>query len=206
MKKTIWVLIMAATVLTFAACSKTGEQATGACRIHGVATAPQLEGKKIFLVPLTGPQTMETVDSVVITGGRFEFTTDTAMMAKIIIDYHFRFGYQPLLVVTEPGDVQVVIDTISSAKGTPQNDSLQRWKVVTEEHNRQVGSLRKAGMKAQADSVHLGYKKYTRRLADNMESGLLHDFLQSLYPLTYKKAMPDGSYIIINADTNEEIK
>ena len=80
MKKTIWVLIMAAILV--AACSKTGEQATGACRIHGVATAPQLEGKKIFLVPVTGPQTMETVDSVVITGGRFEFTTDTAMMAS----------------------------------------------------------------------------------------------------------------------------
>ena len=121
------------------------------------------------------------------------------MMAKILIDYHYRLGFQPLLVVVEPGEVKVVVDSISSASGTPQNDSLQVWKEATERHNAQLMSLRKNNMNAQADSVHLAYKKYTRQMAANMKEGLLHDFLNSLYPLTYQRKLS-------NADTNEEIK
>lgn len=205
MKQILYLFVLAAVVM-FAACSKTGEQATGVCRIHGVTTNPNLEGKKIFLVPLTGPQTAATVDSVVITNGKFEFHTDTSMMAKVLIDYHFRFGIQPLLVVVEPGDIQMTIDTVSHASGTPQNDSLQRWKQVTEEHNRQMFALRKANQEAEADSIHLGYKRYTRQLAENMKEGLLHDFLKGLYPLTYKRKLPDGRTVTLNADTDEEVR
>ncbi|MEZ7948315.1 MAG: hypothetical protein QMB84_08595, partial [Macellibacteroides fermentans] len=35
---------------------------------------------------------------------------------------------QELLVVTEPGTISVILDTESSAKGTPQNEALQLWK------------------------------------------------------------------------------
>ena len=46
---------------------------------------------------------METVDSVVIENGTFEFTSDLNEMKVIRVDYHFRSGVQDLLVVSEPG-------------------------------------------------------------------------------------------------------
>ena len=94
------------------------------CRIHGTVGIEHLNGKRIFLVPLFGPQTAEYVDSVVIKDGKFEFTTDSAKMFKILVDYHYRAGVQQLLVVGEPGDILVNIDSVSSAGGAPQNDSL----------------------------------------------------------------------------------
>ena len=45
----------------------------------------------------------------------------------------------------------------------------------------------------------------TRHMADNMKEGTLHEFLKDLYPLTYKKKLPDGRIVTMNADTNEEI-
>ena len=191
----------------------------GKCHIEGTVNGEQYEGKRIFLVPNSGPATMETVDSMEIKDGKFHFEPDSMQMYKILLDYHFRFGLQPLLVVGEPGTIHVTIDSISHATGTPQNDSLEQWKVQTEIHNRQMGLMRRniAGLKKQGDSVqanyiqqradsfHLVYKNYTRQMAKNLEGQVLGDFLKGLYPLTYKRKFPDGRIVTMNADTNEEI-
>ena len=192
----------------------------GKCHIEGTVNGEQYEGKRIFLVPNSGPATMETVDSMEIKDGKFHFEPDSMQMYKILLDYHFRFGLQPLLVVGEPGTIHVTIDSISHATGTPQNDSLEQWKVQTEIHNRQMGLMRRniAGLKKQGDSVqanyiqqradsfHLVYKNYTRQMAKNLEAQVLGDFLKGLYPLTYKRQMPDGRIVTMNADTNEVVE
>ena len=113
----------------------------------------------------------------------------------------------------------MTIDTISHAVGTPLNDSLEQWKVQTQIHNRQLGLMRrnvaelsKKGdsvqanyIKQRADSFHLVYKNYTRQMAKNLEGSVLGDFLKDMFPLTYKRQMPDGRVVTMNADTNEEI-
>lgn len=205
MRKIMCLPIVALLLVAVASCDDRQEPSASLCRIHGVAPNPNLDGKQIFLVPLTN-DTRWNVDSVVIRDGRFAFERDTLMMAKIIIDYHFRQGFQPLLVVVEPGDIHVEIDSISSAHGTPQNDSLQMWKQITEAHNARQFALRKDGRVAEADSLHLAYKRYTRQLAANLREGVLHDFLENLYPLTYQKQMPDGRIVTVNADTHEEMQ
>ena len=209
--------VMAMTVVTmFYSCQ---QQNPNECRIHGTVADEKFEGKRIFLVPFYGPKTAETVDSVEIKNGKFEFTTDSAKMYKLLIDIHFRMGIQPLLVIGEPGDVKVTIDSVSHAVGTPQNDSLEKWKVRTEMHNRELGKMRKYVMDLKksgdsvqakyiaqrADSFHLVYKNYTRRMAKNLEGSTLGDFMKDLYPLTYKRKYPDGRVVTFNADTNEEI-
>lgn len=194
-------------------------QQNNLCKIEGVVNGEKYEGKRIFLIPLNGPKTAETVDSVEIKDGKFAFTTDSMQMYKILLDLRFRFGVQPLIVVGEPGTIQVTIDTISHAVGTPQNDSLEQWKVQTEMHNRQYGLMRrniaelsKKGdtiqanyIKQRADSFHLVYKNYTRQMAKNLEGTVLGDFLKDLFPLTYKRKYPDGRVVTMNADTNEDI-
>ena len=102
MKNIFFVGIIALTTLALAGCSSSTGQADGKCHITGTANNI-LNGKKIFLVPMNRPATMETVDSVVIENGRFEFTSDVNEMKVIRVDYHFRSGVQDLLVVSEPG-------------------------------------------------------------------------------------------------------
>ena len=217
MRKILLCFIALAAVTMMFSCQSANN---GKCRINGVVNGEQYEGKRIFLVPMYGPKTAEYVDSMEITNGQFHFEPDSAQMYKILLDYHYRFGLQPLLIVGEPGTIEVIIDSISHATGTPQNDSLEKWKVQTEIHNLQLVKMRKniadlqmkgdtvqAQYLAQrADSFHLAYKNYTRRLAKNLKEGVLYDFLKEMYPLTYQRKYPDGRVVTINADTNEEIK
>ena len=217
MRKILLCFIALAAVTMMFSCQSANN---GKCRINGVVNGEQYEGKRIFLVPMYGPKTAEYVDSMEITNGQFHFEPDSAQMYKILLDYHYRFGLQPLLIVGEPGTIEVIIDSISHATGTPQNDSLEKWKVQTEIHNLQLAKMRKniadlqmkgdtvqAQYLAQrADSFHLAYKNYTRRLAKNLKEGVLYDFLKEMYPLTYQRKYPDGRVVTINADTNEELK
>ena len=207
------------TFLLLSAC----QQNDGKCYIEGTVKGEQYEGKRIFVVPVNGPKTAEYVDSMEITNGKFHFvkdyTKDTMQMYLILMDYHYRMGLQPLLIVGEPGHIHVTIDSISSAGGTPQNDSLQAWKEVTEKfnrdyatYNRTLSMLRERGLLEKADTIEqqgyecrMAYKRYSRQLAENMKEGVLHDFIMELFPLTYKRKMPDGSIKTFNADTNEEI-
>lgn len=216
MKKILFCFIAVVALTVLYSCQSDND---GKCHISGIVNGEQFEGKRIFLVPFNGPKTAETVDSVEIKDGKFEFTTDSMKLYKLLIDFRFRVGVQPLLVVGEPGHVKVVIDSVSHAVGTPQNDSLEKWKVRTEMHNRELGKMRRyiTGLQEQgdtvqakyiqqcADSFHLVYKNYTRQLAKNMGEGVLHDFLKDLFPLTYQQKMPDGRIATMNADTNEEI-
>ena len=126
MNRILFFSLAALAAVVFMGCRK-----TSVCHIHGTVVGEQYEGKRIFLVPFTGPATAETVDSIEIKEGKFEFTPDSMQMYKILLDYHYRLGIQPLIVIAEPGEIQVTIDSISSAGGTPQNDSLQAHREIS---------------------------------------------------------------------------
>lgn len=217
MKKMLTCLMTVAVVGLFFGCQKTND---GKCIVEGVVNGEQYEGKRVFLVPLMGPATAETVDSMEITNGKFHFEPDSLQMYKVLLDYHYRLGLETVLLVGEPGTIKVVLDSVSHATGTPQNDSLDHWKALTEIHNHQMllmgktiqdltgkgDTVQAASMKQRADSFHLVYKNSTRALAENLKEGPLHEFLKGLYPLTYKRKYPDGRIVLMNADTNEEIE
>lgn len=150
--------------------------------IYGTVSNPELEGAQVFLVPLENP-VKETIDSVVIRNQMFEFRGTEEKMADIRIERYKRYGNENLLVVTEPGETFVTIGQVSSGRGTPQNDSLQVWKNLTMQYYQQSGSLRKQGMKAEADALREAYVARTRQMASNVGKGTtLGAFLDSRYP------------------------
>lgn len=214
MKRILLFLMVLAAIVLLDSC-----KTDTTCRIHGTVGKERLNGKRIFLVPLFGPQTAEFVDSVVIEDGKFEFATDSAKMFKILVDYHYRMGIQQLLVVGEPGDIEVKIDSVSSAHGAQQNDSLQAWKELTEQYAhdrdmyyRTVGMLRQNNhmedavkIEQQGREVLQAYKNRTRQMASNMKGTTVGDFLEGIFPKTYQKKMPDGKIVTIDADTDEPV-
>lgn len=192
--------------LLLGACHTAINDNDGQCHIYGTIN-PRFEGKKIFLVPQQGPAVAETVDSVIIQNGRFAFHVAPGEMKVIRIDYHFRTGVEDLLVVAEPGRIEVTIDSVSHGGGTPQNDSLQQWKEYTAAHTRRVIPYRmklreavKQGSQAEKealthtiDSMQREYRRHSRQLAKQLNEGILHDFLTRQFPSTIKRRMPDGT-------------
>ncbi|HAT61630.1 MAG TPA: hypothetical protein DCS83_03640 [Prevotella sp.] len=141
------------------------------CHIIGYVNA-SLEGKKIYLVPLFGPQDKDHFDSTFIHNHHFFFKKDSTELAIVRVDYHYRYGLEDMLVITEPGQVKVTIGPISSCGGTPQNDSLQAWK-------KEVMRFRQ---NARSPLAAARLKVRTLQIVAHVKANPLHDFLQSVYP------------------------
>lgn len=166
MKRTLILTSLLAAAL-ICSCSK------GGYHIRGTVTDPNLEGAIVFLVPMTEPvhePTKDNLDSTFIKNGHFEFRGTNERLVDVRIERMKRMGVQNLLVVTEPGEIEVVLGERSSGSGTPQNDSLQVWKNITENRARQ-------GMTPEA------YRERTRSIAHALgDDSTLGSFLLKLYP------------------------
>lgn len=190
MKKLLNLFIITVVLgFSFMSC-QTQEKPEPTCHIYGTMESDEWNGKRIFLVPMFGPQDAEHVDSVVIENGKFEFTPDTMEMKVIKLDYHFRAGTQELLVVSEPGDIHVLIGKNSTSAGTPQNDSLQVWKDGLAKYNKKYNELRAKAMETKDESILLTegkviqqeLKAFNLQMKENMKEGIFYEFLQKMYP------------------------
>ena len=145
----------------------------GGYHIRGTVTDPALEGAIVFLVPVTEPVHLpekDNLDSTFIKNGHFEFKGTKERLVDVRIEKFKRMGVQNLLVVTEHGEIEVVIGAKSSGCGTPQNDSLQVWKDITENRI-------KLGFTPQT------YMDRTRGMAHAVgDESTLGSFLLGLYP------------------------
>lgn len=186
MKNTV--MIMAAAAL-LTACGG-GAARSGECHIHGELSSDKWDGQYIFFVPMYDKESVG-VDSVKIKGRTFDFTTAKSCVSDIRLSWRTRYGTQNLLVVYEPGEVNVRIDSVSSGGGTPLNDSLEAWKERSERYSAAAEALRRAAqnfgvagdsaaaqaMKEQARAARDDYREATVRLADATEGTPLADFL-----------------------------
>lgn len=148
--------------------------------VSGTTSQSRLNGQKVYLVPYGSPQIEDSlgVDSAVIENGRFEFRGNKGeFLARITLDRRVRFGTQDLLIVTEPGTINVVIDSISKGGGTPQNDALQTWKDLKEDHDKVQWN----------QSQHI---KYLRHEGDTVYANSLADSLKN-FNATYRTRIHD---------------
>lgn len=166
MKKSFLILSLLTAAL-ICSCNK------GGYHISGTVADPELEGAIVFLVPVMEPVHLpekDNLDSTFIKNGKFEFRGTTERMVDVRLEKFKRMGVQNLLVVTEPGEISVVLGPRSSGSGTPQNDSLQVWKDITENRG-------KLGF------VPETYMERTRSMAHAVgDESTLGSFLLSLYP------------------------
>jgi len=188
-KKMKKLLVILFSLVTFVGCNK------NQCLISGKVNDENLNGKWIFLVPVFNSDSLG-VDSVVIKNNKFQFECNKEYLADIRIDYHYRFNKENLLVITEPGEVKVVIDSVSCGNGTPQNDSLQFWKELIMKKNIDLENYQRDFLfyKDRGDTlmaeisrrnmeiINAQFYKRTKALAENMKSGTLYDFLIQRIP------------------------
>ena len=179
MKKLFFTFLAGAVILS--ACSQSSEYV-----IFGTVSNPDLEGAKIFLVPIDNP-VVENIDSTYIKNQTFEFRGTEEKIADIRIERLKRFGTETLLVITEPGETFVSIGEVSIGRGTPQNDSLQVWKNLTMNYSKQSRVLSQQGNKDAVKALRESYYERTRQMASNVgKNTTLGAFLESRVPKSAK--------------------
>lgn len=102
--------------------------------ISGTLPNKEYDGEWIYLVSLENEKNQKT-DSFMIKDGEFNFKTSQENISVLRMRFALRDILQELLIVTEPGIIDVKIDSISSSSGTPQNNFLQNWKNKKEEYD-----------------------------------------------------------------------
>ncbi len=157
--------------------------------IKGSTSLSRLDGQRVFLVPY-GTKAYEDsigVDSTVIKNGKFEFRGHKGeFLARVTIARQARYGTQDLLIVTEPGEITVVIDSVSSGHGTPQNEALQSWKDLKENHDKVSWNQKKHIMYLQEK----GDTAYAAALTDSLKAfsdyyiNQVHDIMRIVGPGT----------------------
>lgn len=127
---TLFAVVLLAVLAGWTSCTNRSSQSAhpDTFVIDGQLPAGRYDSAILYLVPMYGPHP-RPVDSVFIGhDGRFRFEGNVEQMAVLRLEMHRRYGIQDLLVCTEPGATHVILDSISSSAGTPQNELLQQWK------------------------------------------------------------------------------
>lgn len=112
--------------------------------IEGRLTSDIYDKELVYWVPMEGASS-KTVDSAYINKDAFRIKISAHNKNKIGIirvRYQLRLDLQEILVFTEAGTIQVKLDSISSASGTPFNDVLQNWKDIKREYDQKTYELR----------------------------------------------------------------
>ena len=98
--------------------------------ISGNLPDSKYNGEYIYKIPMEH-YSKERVDSTLITNSSFEFKGSADSIEIFILRAQkslSRFDLQDILIVSEPGNINVKLEERSSANGTALNDSLQKWK------------------------------------------------------------------------------
>ena len=98
-------------------------------RIDGTVTDTTFNGSKVYLVALDGPIS-KNVDSTILENGGFNFEkkADTLCVRILRIPARFPKVIEDLVVVLEPGSLNVRLSDNSYGTGTRLNNMLQSWK------------------------------------------------------------------------------
>ncbi len=113
--------------------------------IDGTLPSDKYDQQMVYWVPFEGEHP-RPVDSALIQGNAFHLVISPHnhnKMGIVRLGFLQRLGIQDLLVFTDPGTVQVKLDSISSAKGTPLNDVMQNWKDRKQTLDKEIFILRK---------------------------------------------------------------
>lgn len=169
---------------------------TGSCHVVGKVSDSLMEGQRIIIEPFDMSKTSVQADTVVVKDGQFEATLDSVLLYKVLpADSRLYSALQPLIIVGEPGEVWIRLGMDSHSGGTLQNDTLDRWKIITEAHSRTYNQIRSSAsrfgqsgdtvqaafLNKQADSLQIAYSASTRRMAEGVGEGPLYDFLSRFF-------------------------
>ena len=98
--------------------------------IEGTLPSDKYDRQVVFWVPMEGEHP-RPVDSTHIQNNTFRLVISPHNLNKmgiVRVRPHLRLALQEILVFTEAGTVNVHLDSLSRATGTPLNETLQYWK------------------------------------------------------------------------------
>lgn len=115
-------------------------------KITGKVENPELEGKNVYLAEQKG-RSLEYLDSAKVENGKFIFTgkQDSIELKWILFRLNGEKLNNPtqtaLPVFLENGNMNVIIDSVSTISGTASNDNYQNYKKIMSPYDNRLGEI-----------------------------------------------------------------
>jgi len=162
--------------------------------IEGTLPSNKYDKQMVYWVPFEGEHP-RPVDSVLIQGNTFHLVIsphNRNKMGIVRLGFLQRLGLQDLLVFTDPGTVQVKLDSISSATGTPLNDVMQKWKDRKRIYDQDAYALRlkfknadvinvQDSLKAIFEDISAAYHNDIYQIVSKNKDNEIGKFIYSIY-------------------------
>jgi len=163
MKKIIF--LFSVSILFLASCTD-----KDAFTIKGKLPSDEYNGQQVYL-QILGQDWKEnvTIDTANVVDGQFIFkglAKEAPAVHFIVLDNAPQKMKRPVPVILEPGDIEVVLDSIPSVKGTPNNNELQAYtsKILSLE-----GEMKSLSAKAKLDTTEVNLQKIDKQLEEKDE-------------------------------------
>jgi len=173
-----------------------GCQADKSFTIKGEVPNPSFNGEYIYLIPFN--YSKDKVDSAIIINTSFTFNGITDSVGIYVLRAQkplSRFDLQDLLVVNEPGVINVKLNENSSANGTALNDSLQHWKdsktlidsyiANNADAYQEADSIKRSEIKRQSDSLTIIKNNFHFRFVKNNKDNIIGEFVFRIMKSTF---------------------
>jgi len=161
--------------------------------IEGTLPSDLYDNEAVYWVPLDGEHP-KPVDSTRIRKNTFRLVIterNFGKMGVVRVRPLLRLGLQEILVFTEEGTVNVHLDSISRATGTPLNEALQYWKDRKHTYNMDLYTVRRklsdagedeqSSIKNEMENVSLDYYNDVYQIVVENKDNEVGKFLLSLH-------------------------
>jgi thiol-disulfide isomerase/thioredoxin len=149
MKK--FTLFLAAIAILATSC---GEK--DAFTIKGKLPNGTYDGQQVYLKTLDENwKDLVSIDTVNVVNGEFEFkglAKEGATIHFVSLDSAADYLSRPVLVVVEPGQIELTLDSVSTVKGTPTNNSYQAYITKIKDINSELKAIYE---KSQQDTANV---------------------------------------------------
>ena len=179
--------LLGSIILFFVACTNNNPV------IKGTLPSDHYHGEWVYWAPLVGA-TPETVDSARINKDAFNIAIsdhNLNKMGRIRVKPVLRQALQDILVFAEAGTIQVKLDSISSASGTPLNEVLQQWKdrkqifdnevYALQREYRAAGEDEKTGIQEEFENISVVYHDDIYQIVVENKDNEVGKFIFSLH-------------------------
>ncbi len=151
------------------------------------------EDQTIYLSPLSAASVQGNADSAVIHDGRFRFEGTAEQDGVYILRMRpmMRLFIGELYIIREPGRIRAKLNQVSTASGTPQNDSLQAWRDFKFVNDSLLTDIKRklkkaspdemAALHAQQDSIKAVFERRCRETVEANPNTAYGDFIDKWY-------------------------
>jgi len=158
--------------------------------IEGTLPNQNYHNEWVYWTPYKDPSA-KTVDSARINDDKFRIKLSVHNQNKmgfVRVKPVLRLALQEIIVYSEAGGtIQVKLDSVSNASGTPLNDVLQEWKNSRQEYDRETAALRRKNRDNKTEEINkaienafLTYRENVYRIVHNNKNNEAGKFIFSL--------------------------